>query len=95
MKNYPFSPPKIKFLTKIWHSNIDENGNICLSILKDNYGWTPALTINKVLISICSLLSDPCHEDPLNADAAALYRESPDKYNALAIEWTIKYAMNN
>lgn len=63
-----------------------------MDILKDN--WSPALTISKVLLSICSLLTDPNPEDPLVPDIAMLYKTNRKKHDALARDWTKKYAAN-
>lgn len=60
--------PKVRFLTKIYHPNIDKLGRICLDILKDQ--WTPALQIRTVLLSIQALLSSPNPKDPLANDVA-------------------------
>ena len=62
------APPKVRFLTKIYHPNIDRLGRICLDILKDK--WSPALQIRTVLLSIQALLSAPNPDDPLANDVA-------------------------
>ncbi|TRX90044.1 hypothetical protein FHL15_009145 [Xylaria flabelliformis] len=88
--DYPMVPPKIRFLTKIYHPNVDKLGRICLDVLKNN--WSPALQIRTILLSIQALLGAPNPEDPLAADVAKSWLTDENKAIATAKEWTTKYA---
>ena len=84
------SAPKVRFLTKIYHPNIDKLGRICLDILKDK--WSPALQIRTVLISIQALLSAPNPDDPLADEVAKEWKENEARAIETAREWTQLYA---
>lgn len=84
-KDYPVKPPKLKFISEIWHPNIDKDGYVCISILHeagdDKYGyesaserWLPVHTVETIMLSVISMLSDPNDESPANVDAAVEWR---------------------
>jgi ubiquitin-conjugating enzyme E2 N len=80
----------VRFLTKIYHPNIDRLGRICLDILKDN--WSPALQIRTVLISIQALLSAPNPDDPLDNNVAEHWKTDETSATNMSREWTRLYA---
>lgn len=87
---FPFVPPKVRFLTKMFHPNVSNSGDICLDILKDQ--WSPALSISKVLLSICSLLSDPNANDPLNGEVASIYKKNRPEFENKVKEFIKMYS---
>jgi len=91
---YPFSAPKFKFVTPIYHCNISPDGYICLDSLKES--WSPASTIHSALQSIRSLLLSPNADNPLDAYKASLYSDYLNNGNLAyfrnATEHTLKHA---
>ncbi|KAH6911980.1 ubiquitin-conjugating enzyme [Coprinopsis sp. MPI-PUGE-AT-0042] len=90
---YPLLPPKMRFLTDMWHPNIYSDGTVCVSILhapgEDQYGyedagerWMPVHSVESILISVISLLSSdkPNLDSPANVDAAKEVRENFEGY---------------
>ena len=77
-ERYPFEPPQVQFLTKIYHPNIDTAGRICLDVLKSppQGSWKPAHNISTVLTSIQLLVSEPNPDDGLMADISHEYKHN-------------------
>jgi len=81
--DYPFKPPKLSFLTPIYHPNISADGQICVDILGD--GWGPALTLGRVLLSLISLLSDPNPANPLRPEVATQLKTDRAAYEKVSL----------
>ncbi|GFQ04981.1 constitutive photomorphogenesis protein 10 [Phtheirospermum japonicum] len=81
-----FGPPGVQvvFKTRIYHCNVDSSGNVSLGIL--NEGWSPALTISKVLVALRSIFTNP------DAPISHLYLSDRAKHDELAAEWTLRFA---
>ncbi len=64
-ERFPFSPPIVRFVNKVWHVNVDpETGDICVDILRPDR-WAGAMSLGQVLVSIQNLLANPNAADPL------------------------------
>lgn len=91
-QDYPYNPPKVKFLSKMWHPNVYENGDVCISILHPpvddpqsgelpSERWNPTQNVRTILLSIISLLNEPNTYSPANVDASVMFRKWRDSSN--------------
>ncbi|KAK0264959.1 ubiquitin conjugating enzyme Ubc7/UbcP3 [Friedmanniomyces endolithicus] len=85
-KDYPLMPPTMRFLGSVWHPNVYPNGVVCISILhapgddpnhyeQASERWSPIQSVEKILISVMSMIAEPNDESPANVDAARMWRE--------------------
>jgi len=91
---YPFKPPEVRFLTKIFHPNVNRHGDIGIDSIQQG-NWVSGLTLTKVLISIQSLLTDPFCDVCMEPEVGQLCRADRDTFNAVAREWTWRFAMHD
>ena len=87
---YPFKPPKVRFLTKVYHPNIKSNGEICADLVNDS--WGPTLNTRYVLSALKGLLEEPNVENPLEPEIAAQYKNKHNEFVEEAKKWTREYA---
>ena len=77
-EEYPNKPPTVRFISKMFHPNVYNDGGICLDILQNR--WSPTYDVSAILTSIQSLLSDPNPNSPANSMAAQLFKENRREY---------------
>lgn len=90
-KEYPFHPPAVKSETKVYHCNFDEQGNMCLDLLRKD-GWSPMNSVRDVLVAISQLLVVPNPDHPLDEKIGEQFQRDKTAYLKQAKEWTKKYA---
>uniref|UniRef100_M8D5P1 Sumo-conjugating enzyme ubc9 n=1 Tax=Aegilops tauschii TaxID=37682 RepID=M8D5P1_AEGTA len=79
-EDYPSKPPKCKFPTNFFHPNVYPSGTVCLSILNEDSGWRPAITVKQILVGIQDLLDQPNPADPAQTDGYHLFIQDPAEY---------------
>lgn len=77
-EQYPEKPPRVRFTAEMFHPNVYTDGTLCLDIIQDK--WSPIYTVNTILTSIQSLLTDPNPSSPANPEAASLYNADRNAY---------------
>jgi ubiquitin-conjugating enzyme E2 A len=83
-QDYPSKPPSVKFISKIFHPNVYNDGRICLDILQNQ--WSPIYDVWAILTSIRSLLADPNPNSPANSEAAQLFNSNKTLYEQKVLE---------
>eukprot|EP00798_Chlamydomonas_sp_ICE-L_P023757 gene23754-9315_t len=78
-ERYPDKPPRVRFVSEMFHPNVYSDGTLCLDIIQD--AWSPIHNICTLLTSIQSLLTDPNCASPANPEAALLYNSDRTAYN--------------
>ena len=92
-KDYPNKPPEFKFISSFPHPNIYPDGKVCISILhegKDQWGyediserWNPSRSVDSIMMSILTMLSNPNFESPANVDASIMWQNDFEKYKKI------------
>ena len=80
---YPYTAPTVVFTAPCFHPNVDQYGNICLDILKEN--WSALYEVRTILLSIQSLLAEPNTNSPLNVEASQLW-SNQEAYKKILLE---------
>ena len=79
--DFPAKPPKARFPPGFFHPNVYPSGTVCLSILNEDEGWRPSLTVRNVLLGVQELLADPNPKSPAQSDAYVLFVKEPAEYS--------------
>ena len=87
---FPDYGPECKFITKMFHPNVAEDGHICINLLNE---WNSNRTMEDVIFGILEIMDNPIAEGGYNNEAKKLLEKNPDEFYKIAEEYTEQYAM--
>ncbi|XP_032975950.1 ubiquitin/ISG15-conjugating enzyme E2 L6 isoform X2 [Rhinolophus ferrumequinum] len=89
-RDYPLKPPTVTFTTKIYHPNVDSDGQVCLPIAsKEN--WKPYTKAYQVLEALNMLVNKPDLDQPVRVELADLLIQDPLLFHKNAEDFTLKF----
>ncbi|KAK7790422.1 hypothetical protein R5R35_010481 [Gryllus longicercus] len=91
-KEYPMKPPKVRFVSKMFHPNINDTGDIFIDILDNK--WSPMYDVASLLMAIQSTLNEPNTDFAVNSEAARLFvknRREYDRRVSETVQWSWYY----
>lgn len=91
LEGYPAKPPKAKFPPNFFHPNIYPSGTVCLSILNEDEGWKPSITVKQILLGIQELLDNPNEASPAQSDAYVKFTKEPADYQRRVRQQALQY----
>ncbi|KAK4479351.1 hypothetical protein RD792_014863 [Penstemon davidsonii] len=90
-EDYPTKPPICKFPANFFHPNVYNSGLVCLSILSQDDGWRPSITVKQILVGIQDLLHQPNPNSPAQSSANHLFVKQPDEYKRQVLQQAKQY----
>eukprot|EP01065_Artemidia_motanka_P026675 TRINITY_DN3186_c0_g1_i1.p1 TRINITY_DN3186_c0_g1~~TRINITY_DN3186_c0_g1_i1.p1 ORF type:complete len:183 (+),score=48.63 TRINITY_DN3186_c0_g1_i1:63-551(+) len=78
--DYPSKPPRVQFKGGLFHPNVYPSGTVCLSILNEDKGWKPSITVKQILLAIQDLLDNPNVKDPAQKDPYEMFVKNREQY---------------
>jgi len=91
--DFPFKPPEVKFVTQIYHPNVDKEGKICVDLLNASESWKPTTPIVDIINAVIQVIDHPKIDHALNADIAHQYQSNSQQFMKTATEWVNKHAL--
>lgn len=84
-KGYPYDPPKVLCKTRIYHPNVDEEGRVCLEILRE--GWGCGFGLENIFVNLYCVLMEPSSVNALNVEAGEMMEKDYGEFERRVLEY--------
>lgn len=92
-QTYPMDPPKIRFLTPVYHPNVGKDGSFCTELLQKQCSWTPTTSLVDVLNAVVKHIDEPNLDYAVSVELGRQYRENPVEFQNAANDYVLKHGL--